>query len=94
MTRARCPRCKYTGTEKLVVETRMCNYSKFNGSRYTPSSYSGIRCLNCRYPWRTRAAWVDDLRDATEAELVGDYLAAGERRVDGVILSGPVNPAG
>jgi hypothetical protein len=34
-----------------------CNYSKFNGSRYTPSDYSLVHCKACGACWRTKAEW-------------------------------------
>jgi hypothetical protein len=39
-----------------------CNYSKFNGSRYTPSQYSLLHCLRCGRFWRTKASYVDTLQ--------------------------------
>lgn len=44
------------------------NYSAFHGYRFTPSDYSSIICLRCGSCWRTKAAYVDDLKIATEAE--------------------------
>lgn len=58
-------------SEHLVVVDRLCNYSAFNGYRWTPSDYSCVRCLTCGARWRTRAAYVADLPDATEAEAIG-----------------------
>lgn len=52
-TACRCPRTFF------VVVTRNANYSKFNGSRYTPSDYSRVRCQCCGSTWRTKARWVD-----------------------------------
>ncbi len=31
-----------------------CNYSAFNGSRYTPSDYSVIHCNCCGATWRSK----------------------------------------
>lgn len=45
-----------------------CNYSKFNGCRYTPSDWSKIRCLCCGNYWRTKQSYVDDLDFATDEE--------------------------
>lgn len=53
-----------------VVVDRNCNYSAFNGSRYTPSDYSLIRCLGCGKFWRTKAKYVYTLRNATHEESV------------------------
>lgn len=49
---------------KWVVYQRRCNHSAFNGYRYTPSDWSSIGCLTCGNTWRTKAAYVDDLRNA------------------------------
>lgn len=35
-----------------------CNYSKFNGRRYTPSDYSSVTCLRCGAFWRTKSDGV------------------------------------
>lgn len=45
------------------VIARRCNYSTFNGGRYTPSDYSEIVCLSCGAIGRTKAKYVDQLRD-------------------------------
>lgn len=50
---------------RWVVVQRLCNFSAFNGSRYTPSTYSAVRCLTCGTYWRTKAAYVRTLPDAT-----------------------------
>jgi hypothetical protein len=52
----------------VVVETRLGNYSAFNGYHFTPSDYSRLRCLDCGYPWRTRSLAVGGLRDETDEE--------------------------
>jgi len=52
------------------VTARRCNYSKFNGSRYTPSAYSEMLCLDCGTTWRTRSPQVDDFPDATSEQRV------------------------
>ena len=46
-----------------VVVQRMCNYSAFNGRRRTSSAYSLIHCVSCSAVWRTKADYVQDLRD-------------------------------
>lgn len=56
--------CKGTTAErqsKWGVLDHRCNYSKFNGSRYTPSAYSSITCSRCGAVWRTKASYVDTL---------------------------------
>jgi hypothetical protein len=51
------------------VIDRNCNYSSFNGRRYTPSDYSLCKCLECGALWRTKAKYVAyGLRDATPGE--------------------------
>jgi hypothetical protein len=53
-----------------VVVHRRCNYSAFNGYRYTPSDYSLVHCTepSCRKRWRTKAAYVDTLPNAESSE--------------------------
>lgn len=70
----RCPRkgCRST---RVVVVTRKANYSAFNGYHWTPSDYSALRCLECRYPWRSKADGVDAVPDATEADLAAIGIA-------------------
>lgn len=53
-----------------VVTARNQNHSAFNGYRATPSAYSQVRCVECGTFWRTRAAFVRFLRDATDEERV------------------------
>ena len=48
---------------KWVVLMRHCNYSAFNGYRRTPSDYSAITCLSCGRLWRTKARYVERLRN-------------------------------
>jgi len=49
-----------------AVIQRKCNYSAFNGYRYTPSDYSAVKCFapGCGSVWRTKAAYVDELPDS------------------------------
>lgn len=54
--------------EQWRVLDRHCNYSKFNGSRYTPSAYSACKCLKCGAVWRTKADYVALMCDATAKE--------------------------
>lgn len=44
------------------------NASAFNGYHWTPSAYSGIRCLECGRFWRTRADYVERLNMITEED--------------------------
>jgi hypothetical protein len=46
------------------VVDRHCNYSAFNGYKWAYSIYSQIVCLSCNATWRTRARYVNVLRDA------------------------------
>jgi hypothetical protein len=46
------------------VTARYCNYSAFNGYHWTPSDYSEVRCSECRTSWRTKARYVEHLKDA------------------------------
>lgn len=45
----------------LVCLQYKCNYSAFNGYRYTPSDYSSVHCKRCGAVWRTKAKFVDKL---------------------------------
>ena len=47
------------------VIQRRCNYSAFNGYRYTPSRYSLVHCRDCGALWRTTAKYVDQLEDGS-----------------------------
>lgn len=46
-----------------VVDHRNCNHSAFNGYNETPSRWSQIRCIRCGAIWRSKAAYVDKLKD-------------------------------
>jgi len=61
---------------RIVVTARRSNHSKFNGSRFTPSRYSEVMCLECRSFWRTKAAYVNRLPDATD----DDWASVGVLR--------------
>lgn len=54
---------------RWVVVQRQCNHSAFSGYYWTPSEYSEVLCLNCDAIGRTKADYVFDLRDATDADL-------------------------
>ena len=54
-------RHKPIGERKWVVTQYHCNYSAFNGYRYTPSDYSQVYCKVCRGIWRTKGAYVEQL---------------------------------
>jgi len=55
--------CTCGNREAWRVHARRCNYSAFNGYRYTPSDYSSVECIRalggCGAWWRTKAAYVD-----------------------------------
>ena len=60
----KCPeRRKPVKQRKWVVITRNCNYSAFNGYRRTFSEYSLVYCPECQALGRTKAAYVDQLKD-------------------------------
>lgn len=50
------------------VTARRSNQSAFNGYHWTPSDWSAVRCRQCRAMWRTRAKYVEGLRDETQQE--------------------------
>ena len=64
--RCTCGRKKNDHSDLVVVQYK-CNYSAFNGYHYTPSDYSEVRCTRpgCMGTWRTKAAYVDDLKIIT-----------------------------
>jgi hypothetical protein len=55
---------RYKSYEVWEVTQRNCNHSAFNGNRRTSSYYSAVRCKQCGACWRTKAAYVDVLKDA------------------------------
>jgi hypothetical protein len=63
--------CLKHGETNLKVVMRRCNYSAFNGYRYTPSAYSLVECFapGCNWMTRTKAAYVDQLSNATDADM-------------------------
>lgn len=48
---------------RWLVYARNGNASAFNGGRWQFSRYSGVRCFVCGAVWRTRADYVDKLKD-------------------------------
>ena len=62
--------CECGKREAWRVFHRQCNYSAFNGYRWTPSRYSRVVCERelggCGRSWRTAAKYVDTLADAAE----------------------------
>ncbi len=61
-------RHKPVGERNWVVRQRRCHHSAFAGYRRTPSEYSEVVCLSCGACGRTKAAYVDFLRDAESGE--------------------------
>ena len=65
----KCPeRRKPAASRRWVVLQRCCNHSAFNGYRWTPSDYSCIYCLTCHAIGRTKARYVEFLRDGSIPE--------------------------
>lgn len=50
-----------------IVTTYKANYSVFNGGIRTASAYSEVQCHRCGERWRTKGAYVDQLRKQTGA---------------------------
>jgi hypothetical protein len=69
------PVCAGKG-HRHVVSARKCNFSAFNGYRQTPSRFSEVLCIDEALRWRSAAAMVDLLPDATR-----DDLAAYDRNL-------------
>ena len=66
----KCPeRKKPVADRNWVVGQRKCNHSAFSGYHYTPSEWSEVWCLSCGTHGRTKASYVDELRDATNEDL-------------------------
>jgi hypothetical protein len=55
------------------VINRECNFSAFNGYRYSPSDYSKLVCLTCGAVGHTKAKHVSKIRDVK--------LVAGEWKI-------------
>jgi hypothetical protein len=59
------PVCKCGKRDAWRVLSYRCNYSAFNGGRFTPSDYSSVFCDHerggCGAVWRTKARYVDGL---------------------------------
>ena len=66
-------RCAPKDERRWVVVQRRCNYSAFNGYRYTWSRYSLVRCTGCEALWRTKAGYVGRLPDG---RLIGPTKGA------------------
>lgn len=62
-----CYRAEHKPTWRVVV--RKANYSTFNGGHRTPSAYSSVCCLTCNRRWRTKAAYVNTLKNISSEEL-------------------------
>lgn len=59
-----CPqRAKPLDKRQWFVVARNCNHSAFGGGHWQSSDYSAIQCHQCHDFWRTKSAYVDDLKD-------------------------------
>ncbi len=59
----KCPESKKPIAQRAWVITQYkCHYSAFNGYRRTNSDFSQIFCPVCGMTWRTKAAYVNDLK--------------------------------
>ena len=59
-----CPeRDKPATKRRWVVVRRRCNFSAFNGYKWRPSEYSLLHCRACKATGRTKARYVEDIRD-------------------------------
>jgi hypothetical protein len=56
-------RCACPTREAWRVSARNANYSAFNGYRRAYSDYSEVVCKRCGARWRTKARYVDRLKD-------------------------------
>ena len=61
----RCPESKRPIPKRnWLVLQRHCNYSAFNGYRYTYSDYSCLQFVSCKVVWRTKAAYASKLSNS------------------------------
>lgn len=59
-----CPESKKPlADRRWIVIQRNANASAFNGYRLTYSDYSAVQCHACGHVWRTKAAYVTDLKN-------------------------------
>ncbi len=77
---AKVMRCHREHREHWVVIQRNCNFSAFSGYHETPSDYSAVQCqmTGCFRIWRTKAAYVETLRD-------GSYLRWSNARLLAIV---------
>jgi len=68
---------------RWVVIARKCNHSAFNGYHCTSSRYSEVYCIGCGAIGRTKAAFVNKLKDGKLEEAM---RARGEFEHGGVAL--------
>jgi hypothetical protein len=63
-----CPR---HGLDEVRVVMRRGSLSAFNGYRWQRSRYSTVECFvaGCRWIARTKAGYVDSLKDATDVDM-------------------------
>jgi hypothetical protein len=54
---------------RWVVVQRCRNYSAFSGYHFTPSDWSHVHCKVCGANGRTKAKYVEFLRDAKDRDL-------------------------
>lgn len=59
-------RKKPVAERRWLVMDRNCNHSAFNGYHRTASEWSSVRCASCRSIWRTKANYVNRLKDGPQ----------------------------
>lgn len=69
--------CECDPEDRAQWRVRMyrCNYSAFNGRRWTPSDYSLVGCTKCQKSWRTKAAYVETITHAKPGEWEACFKA-------------------
>lgn len=59
-------RNKTVAERNWVVVQREWAQSRYRYNIPLPSDTSAVQCLTCQAKWRTKARYIDDLRDAEE----------------------------
>lgn len=54
-----------------------CNYSTFNGRRQTYSEYSQVACIECQHTWRTKAGYVEGLKQLIVVAFKWEFKSLG-----------------
>ena len=94
-TACKCPESKKPfGQRRWVVLQRYGNCSAFNGYRFQSSDYSAVQCYGCGTLWRTKAAFVAQLKDGPNVyDLPSDQWPNGHTPIEPESPTPPDYPA-